>query len=502
MESCRRFVEQLRSLLPAKASAKEITTVGLQAISEATDPQQLQVARWVFQGYKPNAPGSFKKRLRDWTADEDVSVVEAKVPKTLSDAITKQELCLSGTATGSASSASVGEETPRGSKDADLASAAVARLAELFRVEEDRIHAIRRRGDKFSLPDIAALVCRKDSHHAAQQIRNILDAFPELIRKIAHFKFRGRGQRETPCGDIYTVVEVIMLLPGKTAAAVRTEAARALVHIFGGSLELAEKIIANHAIQENLRVEEPATPARVFGDAVEREGGRSTCPHRKEFERALVEFTRRKTSYDPGRLSEVHHSHKDKANKMWIDGAVAYFGGITNLVSAGHVVVLDDFDGGGIPRSSKALIEAGVPPSQILSPNKEQVVVDKLQDMGVQSVKKHINHALESDFRGKNVVMVYLDSCTGDVSEMEMMIDRVRDANKSGGMILAYTLVTRNFTEGGAPPFTRRILNLVEYLQGWGFRPLNGTLQASYIEYHDESQRVGTAFWKKPLSYS
>ena len=32
--------------------------------------------------------------------------------------------------------------------------------------------------------------------------------------KCLNFKFLGRGQRETPVGDIYTGVEFIMLLPG------------------------------------------------------------------------------------------------------------------------------------------------------------------------------------------------------------------------------------------------------------------------------------------------
>ena len=36
-------------------------------------------------------------------------------------------------------------------------------------------------------------------------------------KTITHLKFPGRGQRETPVGDIYTVVELIMLLPGKRA---------------------------------------------------------------------------------------------------------------------------------------------------------------------------------------------------------------------------------------------------------------------------------------------
>ena len=37
-----------------------------------------------------------------------------------------------------------------------------------------------------------------------------------------NLKFPGRGQRETPVGDIYAVVELIMLLPGRRAGLVRS----------------------------------------------------------------------------------------------------------------------------------------------------------------------------------------------------------------------------------------------------------------------------------------
>ena len=42
-------------------------------------------------------------------------------------------------------------------------------------------------------------------------------------------RFPGRG-RETPVGDVYAIVELVMLLPGRRAGLVRTDAARLFVN--------------------------------------------------------------------------------------------------------------------------------------------------------------------------------------------------------------------------------------------------------------------------------
>ena len=61
----------------------------------------------------------------------------------------------------------------------------------------------------------------------------------EVSNKVRHLKFPGRGQRETPVGDIYAVVELIMVLPGRRAGLVRSEAARLFVKCYGGDPALA-----------------------------------------------------------------------------------------------------------------------------------------------------------------------------------------------------------------------------------------------------------------------
>ena len=80
---------------------------------------------------------------------------------------------------------------------------------------------MRKKGTLYSLVDIAMMVTGNDKY-AAQQIDRIKERYHEVSAKCRNLKFPGRGQRETPVGDIYTVVEFIMLLPRKHAGLIRT----------------------------------------------------------------------------------------------------------------------------------------------------------------------------------------------------------------------------------------------------------------------------------------
>ena len=70
-------------------------------------------------------------------------------------------------------------------------------------------------------------------------------------------------------GDIYAAIELIMLLPGRRAGLVRSEAARLFVRFFGGDLAMAEQVIRNRERQERLAQDAPGHPGRAFGEAVE-----------------------------------------------------------------------------------------------------------------------------------------------------------------------------------------------------------------------------------------
>ena len=113
-------------------------------------------------------------------------------------------------------------------------AALLHRLAGVLGAEPERIAGIRRREDKFSLIDVGVLVTGKSSRYAAEQQRMLQERFPAVDEKIVHWKFPGGRQRETPVGDIYVVVVMIMLLPGRKAALVRGECARLFVQYYGG----------------------------------------------------------------------------------------------------------------------------------------------------------------------------------------------------------------------------------------------------------------------------
>ena len=105
--------------------------------------------------------------------------------------------------------------------------------------------------------------------HASHRIEELFSHHPEVCRKTTNFKFKGRGQRDTPVGDICVVVEMVMLLPGKRAASVRSECARLFVQTYGGDLSLANEIINNRKWQEELAETSPEHPARALGERVE-----------------------------------------------------------------------------------------------------------------------------------------------------------------------------------------------------------------------------------------
>ena len=120
-----------------------------------------------------------------------------------------------------------------------------------------------------SVIDVVMGVTGKTNNESAEAFRRLCEAYPEVGKKVPHFKFPGRGQRETPIANLATMVEIIMLLPGSTAAAVRVEASKLLVRYLGGDLKLVDEVRALRHVQEELADLAPLHPLRKFGEAVE-----------------------------------------------------------------------------------------------------------------------------------------------------------------------------------------------------------------------------------------
>ncbi len=103
------------------------------------------------------------------------------------------------------------------------------------------------------------------------------ERYPDVSAKCTDAKFPDsrwrRGRRNTKVTakvtDVRGVVEVVMLLPGRMAARVRSEAARILCRWLGGDLVIIDEVCAIRGFQEQLAVRAPEDPRRLFGEAVE-----------------------------------------------------------------------------------------------------------------------------------------------------------------------------------------------------------------------------------------
>jgi hypothetical protein len=120
-----------------------------------------------------------------------------------------------------------------------------------------------------SVIDVVMNVTGLERNQSAQVFRRICEHYADVDVSTANFQFEGQGQRETPVAKIAVIVEIIMLAPGCTAAAVRRQCAQAFVRYLGGDLSLIDEVMGMRRVQEALSTESPSHFARVFGEAVE-----------------------------------------------------------------------------------------------------------------------------------------------------------------------------------------------------------------------------------------
>jgi hypothetical protein len=116
--------------------------------------------------------------------------------------------------------------------------------------------------------DVLQAVTGCSSQNCSVVYQRLSQGYPDVLTKCCHFKFSGQGQRETPVAGLRTIVEIIMVLPGRAAARVRKAAADVMVRYLGGDPSLVEEIAANRLTQEQL---DEGDPARIFGQTVESE---------------------------------------------------------------------------------------------------------------------------------------------------------------------------------------------------------------------------------------
>ena len=118
----------------------------------------------------------------------------------------------------------------------------LAQLADLFGKTSVRIRNANEAPPRVYVIDVISTITGKDARHSAQEARSLCSQYPEVDQMLVHFRFPGRGQRETPVVDVRGIVEVTMLLPGKHAAQVRRQTAELLGRYLGGDVSLVDEL--------------------------------------------------------------------------------------------------------------------------------------------------------------------------------------------------------------------------------------------------------------------
>ena len=71
-------------------------------------------------------------------------------------------------------------------------------LSTLLGREVKQLRKTNDRPPRVSVIDTICAITDKDGRHAAEALRDLSSKYPEVDGNIVHFKFKGRGQRETP----------------------------------------------------------------------------------------------------------------------------------------------------------------------------------------------------------------------------------------------------------------------------------------------------------------
>lgn len=108
-----------------------------------------------------------------------------------------------------------------------------------------------------------------DASHAWSRLKS--EGFLNMSgRHVETHRFRGqRGGRPSEVVDIPTALQIIMVLPGRTAAKVRVKASVLLTCFLGGDVTLVGEVYGMNELQAYLREHHPEHPLCAFRQAVE-----------------------------------------------------------------------------------------------------------------------------------------------------------------------------------------------------------------------------------------
>ena len=89
---------------------------------------------------------------------------------------------------------------------------------------------------RVSFIDVIAAFLGKNQDYVSKYLRRIIERYGEVRTNCADFRFRGRGQRDTPVTGVRGIVDIILVFPSQQAARVRRRASELLVRSLGGDL--------------------------------------------------------------------------------------------------------------------------------------------------------------------------------------------------------------------------------------------------------------------------
>ena len=156
--------------------------------------------------------------------------------------------------------------------DSPRASSIHGQLSTLLGREVKQVRKTSQVPPRVSVIDVISAFLGVSGNVAAVTLGRLKSEYPEVTSGCCDFKFKGRGQRGTPVACVRGIVEIVVLLPGRHAARVRRQAAELLTRFLGGDLSLVDEICRNRGMQEELAVQNPEDPRRIFGEAVEAAG--------------------------------------------------------------------------------------------------------------------------------------------------------------------------------------------------------------------------------------
>ncbi len=144
----------------------------------------------------------------------------------------------------------------------------------LRHLPKSELKRIRKQDGRIATHDVIRAVTGQQLKACRTTLHRLLTRHPDLATFCVPFKFNESGpggNQETPATNAQGIVSIIMCMSGKAAEGFRERASETIVRYLGGDETLVAEIRTNRIAQERLAATHPEHPARLFGEAVERD---------------------------------------------------------------------------------------------------------------------------------------------------------------------------------------------------------------------------------------